>query len=265
MTAASVEVSASGSDQTVSRLGGPRRHLVPLMSGAVICVAGLWLSGSAFEPAGERGLVPDRSVYDVGSVRQGNVPAVFRICNTSDRMIRISQVRTTCRCTEIAIERKTLLPGETASVDCVWDTRGIRGSHSSFFDVFWFFEQPGSEPVSFESLRLAVKGDVIPVFDVSPAELRFRMDTVEERPVRRVVLKPRSGEPPVHVEQAYCTDAAFSATVFPPATVEVAFEPLAWVDVRGVVPELRIETDCPLDREISVPIRVVESGSGSGL
>jgi uncharacterized protein DUF1573 len=86
--------------------------VIPLLAGAVR--AAPVGSDSAAEirtldatiPRGDVGFSADRLEHDFGSVRidEGKVSTLFRVKNSSDKTIRVTQLFTSCMCTTVSLE-----------------------------------------------------------------------------------------------------------------------------------------------------------------
>jgi hypothetical protein len=146
-----------------------------------------------------------------------------------------------------------LAPGASTTLQCRWDTAGLRGRSRSTFSVYYARLTSDGKMSALQRLPLAVQGEVQPTFDVTPPKLHFESD---QSSTHVVELAVRPGAAAVSVESAYCTHAAFRVVSQTATRLEVQFTPEEWPEGVRLSPELRVRTDCPTDREIHIPLRV---------
>lgn len=70
------------------------------------------------EPTFEKLLVPDRKVFDFGTIQEkdGPVSHSFTLKNTSDKPIAISEVSAWCGCTTAQFDKRPIRPGQSGRV-----------------------------------------------------------------------------------------------------------------------------------------------------
>jgi hypothetical protein len=115
--------------------GGPRfdRHARrPLFAALGLAIA----FAPDFAAAGPR-LGVEQPVADFGSVEQGTpVTYVFRLKNTGDGPLRISNVKSSCGCTAAVVSESDLQPGGEARVLATLDTGRIAGRTTKVLSVY---------------------------------------------------------------------------------------------------------------------------------
>jgi hypothetical protein len=80
--------------------------------------------------------VSDPYSYDFGKVKEGGVlKHNFIFKNSSKNTLNIKDVTTSCGCTVSKVEKKTLLPGETTSIEVQFNTKGYSGLTQQFIYV----------------------------------------------------------------------------------------------------------------------------------
>ncbi|NQT14622.1 MAG: DUF1573 domain-containing protein [Planctomycetes bacterium] len=164
----------------------------------------------------ESGLQARSAVCDVGRLRQGMVTAKFELVNQSLLPVRITHFVKSCRCAEINVPSRNISPSESVTVDCRWDTSGMRGkSRTTFVVVYTEADRAG-----LKKLPLAMRGEIIPEFDYSPTRIEF----VEGKAAtQRVSLVPRTSGGDIVVEKASCSHEALSITLPSQREIDVSF------------------------------------------
>ncbi len=94
-----------------------------------IVILSLLLSGlSGAAAAGAPTIGVDYPVYTV-SVQSGSIVShTFRLTNTGDETLSITNVQTSCGCTTTALAKSSLLPGEAVDLDAKVNTTGFVGT-----------------------------------------------------------------------------------------------------------------------------------------
>ncbi len=66
--------------------------------------------------------------WDFGQVKEGEVlEHTFVLKNESEKTLTIKEVNTSCGCTTSKLEKKVLLPGESAEIEVKFNTKGYSG------------------------------------------------------------------------------------------------------------------------------------------
>ncbi|MCC5877248.1 MAG: DUF1573 domain-containing protein [Candidatus Sumerlaeia bacterium] len=98
----------------------------------VLLAAALILPGSASAAA----LEFESTSMDAGRFSQGDsVNVEFPFRNTSDRVINITRVRTSCGCTASSGNQERIAPGESSVIKAAFDTRGRSGRQTTTITV----------------------------------------------------------------------------------------------------------------------------------
>lgn len=91
----------------------------------------------AFLPLGcaaETAIEPN--AWDFGEVKEGEVlKHNFILKNESAKKLNIKEVNTSCGCTVSKVDRKIISPGESASIEVEFDSKGYSGPSQQFVYV----------------------------------------------------------------------------------------------------------------------------------
>jgi hypothetical protein len=78
----------------------------------------------------------DHFSWDFGQVEQGKIlQHTFILKNESDKTLNIKDINTSCGCTVSKVEKKTLSPGESTSIDVRFNSKGYSGPLQQFIYV----------------------------------------------------------------------------------------------------------------------------------
>ena len=70
----------------------------------------------------------DKTHYDFGRITPDRkVAAKYRVTNTGNAYLSITQVRPSCGCTSTVLGKRSLAPGESTEVEANFDPHGFRG------------------------------------------------------------------------------------------------------------------------------------------
>lgn len=120
------------------------------------------------------GLVCVKPLKDLGDVGQGLIlNEQFEVKNSSPTTITIHNMLKDCDCASVKISKNSLLPGEKATVEVVWETRSKRGINSTNVIIVGYDQQR-----EFVQLPLRLRANVIADYSCEPSNLSF--DVVEE-------------------------------------------------------------------------------------
>jgi len=156
----------------------------------------------------------------------------------------------TCRCAEVSAPAGEVAPSDSVAVDCRWDTSGLRGAAQSNFVVVYVEGQ--SE--EYKNLHLAVRGEVLAEFDLSPPRIEFVQGEAATRSFRLIPKDPASG--PI-IEKASCSHKVFRVASQSDREVQVAFSPELWPNDLHLPAELVVLTNCKTERACKIPLRVM--------
>lgn len=145
------------------------------MSGR-ICAVGLSLflclfSVQCLSAREEAEIVISETVHDFGRIESANGPVkhVFAFRNNGKATLELIRVSSSCRCLSAEWSKKTVEPGETASLEVTYNPLGQSGAFSHTMQVF----SNGSEA----PLVLTIKGNVHAVPGAVAGEPEFTPDT----------------------------------------------------------------------------------------
>jgi hypothetical protein len=138
------------------------------------CLAAGWLAVSvagaqppAPPPSGPR-IQVDKQVYDFGKTSLvQSVKGVFVIANVGDAPLELKRPTTTCGCTVAGLKTEKLAPGEKTELEFTLTLGSItRGRTEKHINL------PSNDPQQ-PNLQLAVRAEVIPVYDCVPANFNL--------------------------------------------------------------------------------------------
>ena len=95
-----------------------------------VLLALVWVALGAGAVAAQSGprLVIDPESWDFGRVLKGrSFEKTFTIKNVGDAPLVIDRITTTCGCTAVLLDEKTLKPGRSASLKVTFQTSGLQG------------------------------------------------------------------------------------------------------------------------------------------
>ena len=211
------------------------------------------------ENSPDDGLQAVSAVFDAGEVRQGIVSAKFELVNRSKVPQRILHIVKSCRCSEIDASTEEIVPSQSTTIKCRWDTSGLRGNVKTGFVVV-YSEGPGKK---LAKLSLTLQGEVIPEFDFFPPRIEF---TEGEAATRSICLVPRTSESKVVVEKASCAYEAFKVLLRNEREIRVSFSPELWVSDPYLNVKIEVVTNCKTDQRCEIPVRIMEkAGSHSAV
>ena len=120
-------------------------------------------------PLGSHGQVSGKAVLSGAAlVDLGRYPAHearaarFTLRNDGQADLKILKMRSGCSCTETAVDRLALAPGETATVTLTLRARSLRGAYTKYAYV-------ETTDRANRILRLGVSGEAVPLVEVRPS------------------------------------------------------------------------------------------------
>lgn len=121
---------------------------------------------------------------DFGRIQQASAAeAVVRLINTSDQVLQIKQVKTTCGCTTAEISKEPFGPGESIEVTVRLKTRIKPGSRAN--KVVRFFLEGDYDPVP-----LAVTAEIVEFVTIEPEQLDRPITEDQKIVIRSADRKP---------------------------------------------------------------------------
>ena len=77
------------------------------------------------------------TLFDFGEVRQGEIVGhTFAVKNAGEKALRLLDVATSCGCTSTRFTRKPIKPGETGSVEIIFDSSHLQGKQYKVAHVY---------------------------------------------------------------------------------------------------------------------------------
>ena len=114
------------------------------------------------KPAGGPKIQLDRVVYDFGSTSMvQQLAGTFIISNVGDAELVLQKPQPTCGCTVPALKTDKLAPGEKTELNFTLNVGTPRGHVEKHITL------PSNDP-SEPNIRLTLKADIVPTFDVTP-------------------------------------------------------------------------------------------------
>lgn len=101
---------------------------------------------------------PDPNLWDFGKVKEGVVlKHDFLLKNSSDKIMNIKEVHTSCGCTTSEVKNRRILPGEETEIEVKFNTKGYSGPVRQFVYVHTVTEGDNN----LEIKQFIVKADVV--------------------------------------------------------------------------------------------------------
>ncbi len=152
----------------------------------LVAIAVVCLSGSVAIAAPN--LQFDNPKYDFGEVFQGGkVPHVFEFVNEGDEALYIDRVRSSCGCTAVLLSEKNIPPGGKGEIQANFDSTRFRGAVSK---TIYLYSNDQVRPV----MQLKIKGTVLEVVAVKPAQVNFGKVLAEKTVTSTVLLRNQGGK-----------------------------------------------------------------------
>jgi len=156
-----------------------------------------------------------------------NLEWKFKFTNTGTDTLIIQDVKPSCGCTTIALERSSYAPGESGEIDTVWEPKG-HGRQSKTITV-----RTNSRPRPIHQLRISA--EIEPFLRVEPPRGEFKL-------VKR-------GENPEMLFTVSCIDLE-----------------LEILEVKGSTPDLQVELVAPAENgQAQVRVKIAEMRKTNGV
>jgi len=198
-------------------------------------------------------LVVENSQYDFGMVMQGvKVEHQFTFRNDGDEPLLIDKVKSSCSCTASLVSSKEIPPGESGTIQAVFDSTRFRGR---IHKTIYLYSNDPHRPTSEFLLEgeVAVPLQMIPsllnfgvVGENEKKELALRVKNASNQPVQ--IINVRASNPMVRVEWS---DIALKPDE--ETTMTVTVQPT--VNMISISGSLLIRTSLAKGREFEVPVR----------
>jgi hypothetical protein len=131
---------------------------------------------------------PER-VYDFGTVARGSkLHHSFKVVNTTNREIHISDWRTKCGCTDVRVGSRVVLPGTQTVVEATIDTTKFEGYKASGLTLV--LDKPSYAEISLD-LNCFIRSDVL----LSPGQVDFGTVSRGSKPTITLNLTYAGGQP----------------------------------------------------------------------
>lgn len=126
--------------------------------------------------------------YDFGEVFQGGkVRHVFEFVNQGDETLYIDRVRSSCGCTAVLVSEKNIPPGGKGEIQTNFDSTRFRGAVAK---TIYVYSNDPARPV----MQLHIKGKVLEMVVVEPAQINFGKVFAEKAVTATVLLRNQGGK-----------------------------------------------------------------------
>lgn len=200
-------------------------------------------------------LVQDETRYDFGVVTKGDkVEHRFTFRNEGDEPLVIDNVKSSCSCTATLVTNKEIPPGESGSVEAVFDSARFRGRiHKTIFVFSNDPQQPSSQ--------FLLEGEVALALQAVPAQLNFGTLHAGEESQQRLVVKNISSKT-LRLVNVRSSNAALKvdwqeAELQPGEEVEMTATLKAQISLGTIGGTVLIRTDRADVPEFQIPARAI--------
>lgn len=163
----------------------------------------------------------DRTHYDFGRITPDRkVAAKYRVTNTGNAVLNITQVRPSCGCTATVIGKWSIAPGESTDLEATFDPRGLKGGVRKSIEVVC--NDPKTPATS-----LTLEAEVVQ--EIMPSVESIYFHNVPKSAVSRSLIRYASGNgEPVQIVDVKAPGAPFLAFAYrqegKDLVLEVAFD-----------------------------------------
>ncbi|MBI5789608.1 MAG: DUF1573 domain-containing protein [Candidatus Schekmanbacteria bacterium] len=162
-------------------------------------------------PAANSNITFENLEFDFGSIEQGEkVTHIFNFKNTGKDPLVIDKVQSSCGCTAAILSSKTILPGESGSIETTFNSSRFHGRINKTITVN---SNDPDEPV----VRLQLTGKVTSELMIIPPDELFFGLIEYKKPAAKSFLLTQGEETPLEVSKAEC-DLTFVTTEIVPGT-----------------------------------------------
>jgi hypothetical protein len=126
--------------------------------------------------------------FNFGEIYQGDkVPHVFEFTNQGEDPLVIDRVRSSCGCTAVLVSEKIIPPGGKGELKANFDSARFRGNISKTIYLY------SNDPVR-PTMQLHIKGSVLEIVAVEPAQINFGMVPAKKTVTKKVVLRNQGND-----------------------------------------------------------------------
>lgn len=209
--------------------------------------------------------------HDFGRITPDRkVSAKYRVTNTGNAVLSITQVRPSCGCTATVLGKWSINPGESTELEATFDPHGQRGIVRKSMEVFC------NDPKT-PNVTLTLEAEVVQ--EVMPSQEAVYFTTARSASIHASVRYASGNGEPVRITEARAPGAPFLAFTWRPdgkdAVLDVAFNgrAVAKDQFRGVetatvrftnthVPQLPLDIQWELKPAVmTIPTGLVFEGS----
>jgi hypothetical protein len=157
-----------------------------------IVLATLILTGTALSQEFKL-LTP--SILDLGTVSEDTIATgVIRFTNIGDNILKIGNIKTSCGCTAVDLEKLEYARGEVGEITVKFNTRGFAGIARKYVTIH-------PENIQPSSVRVTLQVNVLPKLEIEPRFIDFQDITINGKVYQRRFLVKNNTAKPLVVRQ----------------------------------------------------------------
>lgn len=163
----------------------------------------------------------DKTHYDFGRITpERKVAAKYRVTNTGNAYLNITQVRPSCGCTATVLGKWSMAPGESTDLEAMFDPKGLKGGVRKSIEVV------SNDPRN-PSLSLTLEAEVVQ--EIMPSVESVYFYQVPKSAITRSTVRYASGNgEAVQIVDVKAPGAPFLTFAYRPAgkdlVLEIAFD-----------------------------------------
>ena len=159
----------------------------------------------------------DKTHHDFGRITPDRkVAAKYRVTNTGNAYLNLTQVRPSCGCTYTMLGKWSLAPGESTEIEAMFDPKGLKGGVRKSIEVVC--NDPKSPTIS-----LTLEAEVVQEIMPSVESVYFHQAPKSSLTRSQVRYASGNGEP-VHIVDVKAPGAPFLTFGYRPEGKEVVLE-----------------------------------------
>ncbi|MFH1615090.1 MAG: DUF1573 domain-containing protein [Planctomycetota bacterium] len=191
----------------------------------------------------------EETVHDFGNIPPSSKNTVkFEFKNTGKGVLKIGNIKTTCGCTAVSLEKKEYQPGESGALEIIYTSSSQKGPVSKL--IYVSSNDPGKSKVT-----LTIKANIAVQVDYEPESLNLRFDK-ENAGIPNIILTSVDGTE-FSIRSFTSTNSDCITADFDPSEKAVRFELHPKVDVEKLREKengaIRISLTHPQARSINIP------------
>ena len=126
--------------------------------------------------------------FNFGEIYKGDkIPHIFEFTNQGEDPLIIDRVRSSCGCTAVLVSEKNIPPGGAGELKANFDSARFRGAISKTIYLY------SNDPLR-PTMQFHLKGSVLEIVAVEPAQINFGRVEAENPVIAKVVLRNQGKE-----------------------------------------------------------------------